>query len=46
MYVERNIEMRSRYHFCRGKAICLIYSEIVSVVLVTQHAKRVRRIIL
>jgi hypothetical protein len=24
-YVKRNIEARSRKHFCRGKAICYIY---------------------
>jgi hypothetical protein len=40
-----NSEARSRNHFCRGKAISITNSERVSVALVTQHAKRVRRII-
>jgi hypothetical protein len=46
MYMSRNIEARSRNHFCRGKAVTITYSECVSVALVTQHAKRMRRIIL
>jgi hypothetical protein len=46
MYLEYNIEPRSRDHCCRGKAVSVIYSECVSVVLVTQHAKCMRRIIL
>jgi hypothetical protein len=33
-------------HCCRGKAIIITYSEFVSVALVTQHAKRMRLIIL
>jgi hypothetical protein len=37
---------RSRNHCCRGKAISITYSECVSVALVIQHAKRMRRIIL
>ena len=43
-----NVEARSRNHSCRGKAISITYSEcvFVSVALVTQHAKRMRRIIL
>jgi hypothetical protein len=43
-----NIEGRSRNHYCRGKAITITYSysECVSVALVIQHAKRMRRIIL
>jgi hypothetical protein len=40
------MEVRSRNHCCRGKAICVTYSECVSVALVIQHAKRMRRIIL
>jgi hypothetical protein len=43
---KRNIEARSRNHCCRVKAIIITYSECVSVALVTQHAKRMRRIIL
>jgi hypothetical protein len=46
MYVKSNIEARSRNHCCRGKAISITYSEWVSVALVIQHAKRMRRIIL
>jgi hypothetical protein len=41
-----NIEARSRTHCCQGKATSITYSECVSVALVTQHAKRMRRIIL
>ena len=37
--------MRSRNHFCRGKAIRSTYSECVSVALVIKHAKRMRGII-
>jgi hypothetical protein len=46
MYVQRNIKARSRNHCCRGKAISITYSECVSVALVIQHARRMRRIIL
>jgi len=46
MYYKRNIEARSRNHFCRGKAIHFTYSEYASVALIIQHAKRVRLIIL
>jgi hypothetical protein len=46
MYVCRNIKARSRNHFCRGKEISIIYSECVSVAIVTQHAKRMLGIIL
>jgi hypothetical protein len=46
IYVERNNESRSRNHFCRKNAISITYSERVSVALVIQHAKRMRRIIL
>jgi hypothetical protein len=37
---------RSRNHCCSGKAISITYSQCVSVALVIQHAKRMRRIIL
>jgi hypothetical protein len=37
---------RSSNHCCRGEAISITYSECVSVVLVIEHAKRMRRIIL
>ena len=38
--------MRSREHFCRGKAVNITYSETVYVVLVIQHAMRMLHIIL
>jgi ABC-type phosphate transport system permease subunit len=38
--------MRSRDHCCCEKAISITYSESVSVALVIQHAKRMRRSIL
>jgi hypothetical protein len=41
-----NIEARSRNHCCRGKAISITYSQCVTVALVIQHARRMRRIIL
>jgi hypothetical protein len=43
---KRNIEARSCNRCCRGKAIITTYSECASVALVTQHAKRMRRVIL
>ena len=46
MYVSRNIEVRSRNQCCRGKSISFTYSERVPLALVTQHAMRMRRIIL
>jgi hypothetical protein len=46
MCVYRNIKARSRNHCCRVKAITIAYAECVSVALVIQHAKRMRRIIL
>jgi hypothetical protein len=46
MYYKRNIEVRSHNHLCRGKAIIITNSESVSIALVIQHAKRMRRIIL
>jgi hypothetical protein len=41
---KRTIEARSRNNCCRGKAISITHSERVSVALVIQHAKRMRRI--
>jgi hypothetical protein len=43
---KHNIEVRSRNHCCRAKAISITYSQCVSVAIVIQHAKRMRRIIL
>ena len=40
MYVKRDIEARSSYHCCRGKAASITYSECVFVALVMKHAKR------
>jgi hypothetical protein len=37
IYVQRNVEARSRDHFYCGKAISITYSECVSVALVTQR---------
>jgi hypothetical protein len=42
---KRYIETRSRNHCSRGKAISITYYECVSVALVTQHAKCLRRVI-
>jgi len=39
-------EARSRDYFCNGKAICVTYSECVSVALGTQHAMHVRHILI
>ena len=44
--IVRNVEARSRNHYCRGKAMSITYSECVSVALVIRHAKRMRRIVL
>jgi hypothetical protein len=46
MYIKRNTEVLSRIHCCSGKAMSILYSESVSAALVTQHAMRMRRIIL
>jgi hypothetical protein len=43
---KRNVCARSRNHCCRGKTISITYFECVSLALVIQHAKRMRRIIL
>ena len=45
-YVLVRAEGRSRNHCYSGKAISITYSECVFVALVTQHARRIRRIIL
>jgi hypothetical protein len=42
---KRNIVGRSRNHCCRGKPITVTYCDCVSVALITQHAKYMRRII-
>jgi hypothetical protein len=42
VYVERNVELRSRNHCCLGKATSITHSERVFVALVIQHAKRIR----
>ena len=39
---KRNTEARSRNHSCRGRAICIAYSDCVSVALVIQRAMRMR----
>jgi len=46
MYYKRNIEARSRNHCYRGKAVRVTYSVGAFVVLLFQHAIRMRRIIL
>ena len=46
MYIQRNIEARSRNRCYHGKVINITYSECVSVVLIIKHATRMRRIIL
>jgi len=46
MYVQRNIEARSRNHYYLGKAINVTYFKFVSVTLVFRRAKRMRLIIL
>ena len=46
MYVQRNIQARSRNQCCCGKTIHITYSNRVSVAVVIQHAERMRRIIL
>jgi len=38
MYIQRNIEARSRNRCCHGKAINVTYSECVSVILIIKHA--------
>ena len=46
MYLESNIEVRSCNNFWFGKAVIITYSECVFVALGSQHAMRIRSIIL
>jgi len=46
MYVQRNTEVHSRNHCCRGRTITITYSQFVSVALVIQHVMSMRRITL
>jgi hypothetical protein len=46
MCVERNIEAHSRYHCSRAKSVSIAYPEHVSIALIIQQAKRMRRLIL
>jgi hypothetical protein len=46
MYLHRNIEASSCNHCCSVKAICIAYSECVSVALVVQHALHVRHVVI
>ena len=46
MHVYRNIEARSRNHYCSGKARNITYSERVFVVFFIQHANSMRRVVL
>jgi hypothetical protein len=45
MYYLRNTQARSWNNRCLGKAIIITHSEGVSVALIIQHTKRMRRII-
>jgi hypothetical protein len=46
MYVERNIDHRSRNRCCSGKTIIITYCEFMFVALVIQHAMRKRHIVI
>jgi hypothetical protein len=46
MYVQRNNEEPSRQHYCRGKAIGIIYSECVYAAVFILHAKCMHRAVL
>ena len=45
MYYKHNSKARSRNHCCREESISITYSECVSVAVVIQNAKRMRRVI-
>ena len=45
MHVQPDFEALSGNYICREEAISMTYSECVSVASVSQHAKRIRRII-
>ena len=46
MNVEDSIEARSCSHCCSGKAVGITYSDCVFVALGTQHAMRMRHIVI
>ena len=46
MYVQRNIQVRSRKYCCSGKPISITHSGCVFVGVFIQHTKRMRRVIL
>ena len=46
MYEQHNVEVRSHYHCCSGKAINITYNGNVSVALVIQHTKCMRHIVI
>jgi len=46
LYYKGNTEARSRYLCCSGEAISITYSEKGVLAVVTQHAQRLRRILL
>jgi len=43
---KRNVDPRSRNHYCCGTAVIIKYSECVFVAFIIQHVKRTRRIML
>jgi hypothetical protein len=46
MYIKRNIRAHSCNYCCHGKEIKITYCGCVSVALVIQHTKRMRRVVL
>jgi len=46
MYIYRNMETRSYNHCCSGKTTNITYSECVFVALGSQHAMRLRNIVI